>query len=65
MQEPVEITGIRLLSPGKNYMEVSVEIDGQWVSVIKEYWVQDGVTSHIVEPLGIREAVKRQKRNPE
>ncbi len=55
----IAITGIHLVSRGENRMEVCVEVNGKWVTVIKEYWVQDGVVSHIVEPLGIRTCIER------
>ena len=61
MSNKIEITGIHLVSPGKNYMEVKIEVNGEWVSVIKEYWVQDGVTSHIVEVLGMQKAIDAER----
>ena len=35
---------------------VSIEVDGQWVPVI---WDNQDTISHIVEPLGIEEAIKK------
>lgn len=52
-QEPIEISGIWLRSSGNN-IEVLVERDGQWYSVIREY--MGGSISHITEPLGILNA---------
>lgn len=38
---------------------VSIEINGEWVPVIEN---GGDIISHIVEPLGIKEAIKREKR---
>lgn len=55
-KDQVSISGIWLRNYG-NYgndvYEVLVEIDGKWRLVIKEQHIDGGVTSHIVEALGI------------
>lgn len=51
MKDTVEISGIKLTKIGKHII-VSVEFEGTWVEVIKEY--EDCVFSHIVEPFSIR-----------
>ena len=42
-----------------DWVKVLIEHDGQWVEVIREHF--DGPFSHIIEPLGIEEALKRAK----
>ena len=37
---------------------VDAEINGKWVTVIREYYCDSGVISHIVEPLGMRTAAE-------
>ena len=57
LKDPVAVSGVMLRSIG-NALLVEVEVCGQWVRVIEEH-VADvgGAISHIVEPLGIRNAV--------
>lgn len=57
MQDPVTISGVHLKRIG-DYAIVAVEVDGQWVDVIKEF--HDGNFSHIVEPNGIRRCMEKQ-----
>ncbi len=52
---PIAVSGIWLrdgAEPGE--IEVLAEVDGQWRTVIRQRVEPDGITSHIVEPLGIR-----------
>jgi hypothetical protein len=56
MQEPVSVQGIHLFRNG-DHVVVSVEIEGRWVEVIREW--HDGAFSHIVEPNGIRRAAEK------
>ena len=51
---PITITGIHLHSMGDGSVLVDAEIDGRWVTVIREHYVESGILSHIVEPLGMR-----------
>lgn len=52
-RDTVAVSGIHLFRVGEHVV-VSVEINGQWVEVIRER--HDGAFSHIVEPSGIRQA---------
>lgn len=54
-QKPVAVSGIHLLRIGEHAI-VKVEIDSQWIEVIRERY--DGAFSHIVEPSGIRRAAE-------
>ncbi len=56
---PITITGIMLRSMGDGPVYVDAEINGEWVTVIREHYVDGGVLSHIVEPLGMRCASDR------
>lgn len=49
--KPISIDGIMLRKEG-DYTIVEVDIDGHWVTVIRE--LSEGNFSHIVEPDGIR-----------
>lgn len=40
-----------------DHLIVEVEADGRWVEVIREYAPHEGTISHIVEPLGINQAI--------
>jgi hypothetical protein len=53
-QKPVPITGVHLKRIG-DYAYVAVEIDGEWVDVIRERL--DSNFSHIVEPGGMLKAL--------
>jgi len=59
---PIEITGLMLTSVGEGDIVVSVEVDGKWVECIREWYIEGGVISYILEPLGIRKAAKRKPR---
>ena len=65
---PITITGIHLHSGDDDCLYVDAEIDGQWITVIRDFHCEGGITSHIVEPLGMRCAAdahnRAQKRNP-
>jgi hypothetical protein len=58
MKQLIEISRIMLRTEG-NYAILEVEVDGKWVTVLRERVVMpDGskpVISHIVEPAGIRQ----------
>lgn len=56
LKEGVYITGVSLVREGDDAV-VSVEVNGRWVAVIVEGC--DGLFSHIVEPAGIKRAVRR------
>lgn len=60
-QSAIAVSGIWLRRDGGENevgrVIVSVDINGRWVDVISE--VADGAFSHIVEPLGIRGAIRR------
>ena len=58
MRDTVEISGVRLHTDIKDHITVAVEVDGEWVDVVSERCLYDGIISHIVEPLGIRTRVE-------
>lgn len=53
MSDPVPVTAVWLRKVG-SYVDVLLEIDGEWRLVIQE--IDDGNYSHIVEESGIRKA---------
>lgn len=61
---PITISGLRLHSMGDGPVYVDIEIQGKWVTVVREHYVDGGVMSHIVEPLGMRYATDRQFSHP-
>ena len=60
MNPDVSIGGVWLVANAGS-IEVLVEVNGQWRSVIDE--INDGVISHIVEPAGIKNGVVREWAN--
>ena len=52
------ITGIQIRSMGDGPVLVDAEINGQWVTVIREIYCDGGIISHTVEPLGMRYAAE-------
>lgn len=55
---PITITGIHLHSMGDGPVLVDAEINGEWVTVIREIYCEGGLISHTVEPLGMRYAAE-------
>lgn len=54
MQKPISISAIHLKRIG-DYAYISVQINGEWVNVIRERY--DSNFSHIVEPGGMLKAL--------
>lgn len=61
-QEPISITGLMAQTTPNDTLMISLEIDGEWQEVL-ELITGLGIISHIVEPLGIREAIRRHQPN--
>ncbi len=55
----IEISGVWLRSEGPVAI-VSVEVDGQWVDLVRGTPTEEAI-SHIVEPEGIRRAASSSK----
>ena len=52
---------IRRAREGLSELLVSIHVEGQWYTVIREKHVDGGHLSHIIEPLGIMLAIERAK----
>lgn len=61
-QEPIPITGMWFRSDhtGRR-MTVLIEVNGQWHEVAEFEGTGQGVTSHTIEPLGLRVAIDRKR----
>lgn len=61
-QEPISITGLWFRSnhTGER-MDVLIETDGEWKEVASFRGGGQGVTSHIIEPLGLRVAIQEER----
>lgn len=57
MSDKVEISGVHLSTVGQHVI-VAVEIQGQWIEIIRER--KDNAYSHIVEAYGIADRARRQ-----
>lgn len=51
---PIKLEGL-----GDGELTVSVEVGNRWIPVIHECYIEGGMISHIVEPLGIETALER------
>ena len=49
----VEITAVDLQVDHNGRCLVNVEIDGEWITVIKDTYIEGGIVAHIVEARGI------------
>lgn len=55
----IEISGLMVRTEGNNII-VEVEVGDEWYQVIKEFAeIHESSVSHIIEPDGIREVIKR------
>lgn len=61
-QEPIAISGLwfRTNHTGTR-IDVLIEVDGKWHEVAELPGTGEGVGSEIIEPLGLREAMEKQK----
>lgn len=62
LKEPIAISGLwfRTNAAGTR-IDVLIEVDGKWQEVAELPGIGQGPGSHIIEPLGMREAIKEQK----
>lgn len=67
MRETVRVRAIRLTVSPEGEAVVSAEMfdsaEFKWVDLIKEQHVDGGVTSHIIEAVGMRAAQRGQKKS--
>ncbi len=61
-QEPIAISGLWFRSNAEgSRIAVLIEVDGKWQEIAELPGNAQGPMSHIIEPLGMRSAIEKQK----